>query len=362
MTELVPARLRAIGMGLLHWQQACALLDDPATDAASAPMRVVELHRDRLRLSDGEFDHSARLRPGLLRALDEAGQALAVGDWVLAAPEVDGSLWVRHRLPPLNHLVRRDGDGGRHAVVSNIDTALLVMGLDDDFNLRRLERYLALVQGQGLPAVVVLTKRDVVAPGRTDAALAALRQRLPGALAVQAVDGTAPEAAQALAPWLAAGHTLVVLGSSGAGKSTLTNTLLGRAAQDTGAVRSNDRRGQHTTTRRTLYRLPGGACVIDTPGLRALRPDLDEAGLVASFGDIQALALRCRFRDCAHGSEPGCAVRAGVDADRLRNHEKLLRELRRDGMGPLERRELRAAWKARGREGAQRARQKREPG
>jgi ribosome biogenesis GTPase len=149
-----------------------------------------------------------------------------------------------------------------------------------------------------------------------------------------------------------------VLGSSGAGKSTLTNTLLGEAVQDTGAVREHDSRGKHTTTARSLHRLPGGACIIDTPGLRALRPDADEETLTASFGDIQSLAATCRFRDCKHRDEPGCAVREGIGADRLRNYHKLLREARRDSMSVLERQQQLSMWKQRGREARIRMRAK----
>ena len=162
-----------------------------------------------------------------------------------------------------------------------------------------------------------------------------------------------------LAPFLRLGQTLVLLGSSGAGKSTLTNTLLGAQVQDTGAVREHDSRGKHTTTSRSLHRLPGGACVIDTPGLRALRPDADEQTIAATFGDIGSLARHCRFRDCAHRDEPGCAVREGVGGDRLRNYHKLLREARRDTMSALERQQQVAVWKARGREGRTRLKMKR---
>ena len=151
------------------------------------------------------------------------------------------------------------------------------------------------------------------------------------------MNATHESAAQALARYLGRGQTLVLLGSSGAGKSTLTNTLLGAHVQDTGAVRVNDGRGKHTTTSRSLHRLPGGACVIDTPGLRTLRPDGDERALVGSFADIESLAERCRFRDCRHLDEPGCAVREGIDPDRLRNFHKLLREARRDTMTALDR-------------------------
>jgi ribosome biogenesis GTPase len=208
--------------------------------------------------------------------------------------------------------------------------------------------------------VVVLTKADACAD--VAGAMAMLRDRLPEQVTAYALDARDAQAAEVLQPYLGEGQTLVLLGSSGAGKSTLTNTLLGRNVQDTGAVREHDARGKHTTTARSLHRLPGGACLIDTPGLRGLRPDIDEAELGAAFTDIAQLAHDCRFRDCTHGDEPGCAVRAGVDADRLRNYQKMLRDLRRDTMSALERRQQLAMWKARGRAGAQRMKMKRDLG
>ena len=313
-------------------------------------MRLIELHRETLRLHDGSNEHAARTLPRLMRELADADTALAVGDWVLVRADPHGALWVHAQVEPLTHIARRDADGARHPVVSNVDTALLVMGLDDDFNLRRLERYLTLVQGSGVLPVVVLTKADVATP--TPELLAnrmqELRERLSGSLDVVAVNGTHPSAARALAPYLSPGQTVVLMGSSGAGKSTLTNTLAGAALQDTGAVREHDSRGKHTTTSRSLHILPGGACVIDTPGLRALRPDVDEATLAWLFDDIGKLALRCRFRDCRHKEEPGCAVREGVGADRLRNYHKLMREARRDTMSLLERQQQMSVWRARG--------------
>jgi ribosome biogenesis GTPase len=181
--------------------------------------------------------------------------------------------------------------------------------------------------------------------------VARLRVRLPQAVPVLALDARSPAAAHALAPWLRPGRTLVLLGSSGAGKSTLSNTLIGDDVQDTGAARESDGRGRHTTTVRSLHRLPGDACLIDTPGVRTLRPDGDEQTLAASFDDVARLAPQCRFRDCRHDGEPGCAVRGAVDDDRLRNFHKLQRELRRDGMDALERQRQRGEWKARGRAG-----------
>jgi ribosome biogenesis GTPase len=314
-------------------------------------LRITAVHRSTVGAHDGRAERSARALPRLARTLQEEGTALAVGDWVLATSDTFGETWVEARVPPSSHIARRDGDGRLHPVVSNVDTALLVMGLDEDFNPRRLERYLALVHGDGVTPVVVLTKADIATP--TEAALqqrlALLEGRVPANVDVCAVNAMHPSAARALEAYCARGQTLVLLGSSGAGKSTLTNTLVGAPIQDTGAVRSNDGRGKHTTTSRSLHRLPGGACVIDTPGLRTLRPDADEASLAAAYDDIAALAARCRFRDCRHAEEPGCAVREGIGADRLRNYHKLLREMRRDTLTALDRQRQVSMWKERGR-------------
>lgn len=333
--------------------------DDPPWPCAA--MRVMEVHRETVQLHDGHGERPARLQPRLARALLNAGSAIAVGDWVLAAIDSHGGRWVIGVAPAQTHLTRRDGDGHRHTLVSNVTTAMVVMGLDGDFNPRRLERYVSLLHGTGITPVVVLTKRDVAAATTSalNDRLDALQGRLNPGIDVLAVDGTHVDAAQALAPYCVRGQTLVMLGSSGAGKSTLTNTLLGAAVQDTGRVRASDSLGKHTTTTRSLHRLPGGACVIDTPGVRTLRADTDEASVAASFEDIEALAPHCQFRDCTHQEEPGCAVVRAVHPDRLRNYQKLLREVRRDTMTWLQRREQLATWKSRGRAGHQRAKEKR---
>ena len=349
-------RLHAVGLNETLAARAHAAASAHAEHLA--PMRITTIHRAGLELSDGDVVHAARALPRLLRG---GADALAVGDWVLVAADASGDLWVREQVAPLSRIHRRDGDGSVHAIVSNVDRALVVMGLDDDFNLRRLERYLALVVASGVRPLVVLSKADIAArdPERRDALLAELRRRLPADLETVAVDATDAQSALALAHLDACGQTLVVLGSSGAGKSTLTNTLLGAAVQDTGAVRVHDGRGMHTTTARSLHRLPGGGCIIDTPGLRTLRPDADEGALLASFADVATLASRCRFRDCAHQGEPGCAVREGVDPDRLHNFQKMLREHRRDTLSWVERRQQVSAWKSRGKEARVRMRLKR---
>ncbi len=326
--------------------------------------RVSAVHRETVLLHDGEHERAARVLPRLARNLIEARAMLACGDWVLVATDADGERRIHERVPPSTHIARRDGDGSRHPVVSNVDRALLVMGLDDDFNLRRLERYLALAHASGVAPIVVLTKADIAAadPARRDERIEALRQRVAASIEVIVVDATDAAAAACFAHVAGRGQTLVLLGSSGAGKSTLTNTLIGAAVQDTGVVRAHDSRGMHTTTVRSLHLLPGGACVIDTPGLRTLRPDVDEATLAAGFDDVAALSSRCRFRDCAHSDEPGCAVRAGVDPDRLGNFQKLLRETRRDSMTWLQRRQQLSAWKSRSKETRERMRTRRSAG
>ena len=324
-------------------------------------LRVVTVHRETLVLHDGQAELSARLLPRLARDLLSIDTEMAVGDWVLASRDDHGGWWVHARAEPVSHIARRDADGRRHALVSNVDSALLLMGLDDDFNPRRLERFLALAQGSGVHPVVVLTKADVAArtPPRLEQCLEALRSRLPASLHLLSIDARDPAAEHALRPYLLAGQTLVLLGSSGAGKSTLSNTLIGAATQDTGPVRDSDGRGQHTTTSRCLLRLPGGACIIDTPGVRTLSPTGDGSALAASFADVALLRMSCRFLDCCHLDEPGCAVRTGVDADRLRNYHKLLREVRRDSLTVLQRREQQTNWKARGRAGHARLKAKR---
>ena len=325
-------------------------------------MRATAVHRETVEVHDGTAQHAARSTARLTRELIDEDSALAVGDWVLCVQDEHQQLWVTARVPPLNQIVRRDADGSRHTVVSNVDTALLVMGLDLDFNLQRLERYLALVGSSGVLPVVVLTKADVAhaaAPGSVEQRVQDVRARVGQHVDVVPVDGRSAQALALLQPYLCAGQTLVLLGSSGAGKSTLTNSLLGSTTQDTGAVREHDSRGKHTTTARSLHLLPTGACVIDTPGVRTLRPDVDSHTLGQLFEDISTLAHTCRFRNCQHQDEPGCAVRAEVSPERLKNYHKLLRESRRDTLGALERQTQLARWKVMSRAGRQRLESKR---
>lgn len=386
MTDLIDFdALLCIGLAGAMRQQ----LANGVADPRARPMRLVEVQREHTLLHDGHTTHRARCSPALARDLQGQQETLAVGDWVLACP--DGAdagdaadRWrITCRLLPQRQITRRthDGRGGvqRQVLVSNVDTALLVMGLDADFNLRRLERYLALARLAGVAAVLVLSKADTLESALATQRLGQARAVLPAGMAALALDLRQPLAAAALAPWLQPGRTLVLLGSSGAGKSTLANTLLqapvstpARPADPlpdplpdhrvTGAVRAGDSRGRHTTTVRTLLPLPGGACIIDSPGLRALRLDVDDARQLAdAFGDVARWAPMCRFRDCQHRQEPGCAVRDAVAEPRLRNYQKLLREAGRDALSTAERRAQVAQWKSRSRNAQIRLLAKRNP-
>jgi ribosome biogenesis GTPase len=350
--------LIGIGLTAAMFQQ---MISRPRYEG-EAPMRVIEVRRDAVCLHDGVRETLALVPPVLVQSL--ADDALAVGDWVLVDQPVPGRCHVVERVPPLTQIARRTNDGRgaarRQVLVANIDSALLVMGLDRDFNPRRLERYRALAHLAGVPAVLVLTKADTLCDADIARRCDEAREALGAAVPLFALDARAARSAASLAPWLGRGQTAVLLGSSGAGKSTLTNTLCGDALQDTGAVRVDDGRGRHTTTTRTLRFAAAGGCVIDTPGLRALRLDIDDAAdLAGVFDDVATHALRCRFRDCRHQSEPGCAVREALPAERVRNFHKLQREARRDSLNALEMREQRRDWKMRGREGTMRAKAKR---
>jgi ribosome biogenesis GTPase / thiamine phosphate phosphatase len=327
--------LRQIGFNSLVGRARESLASVPGTLA-----RVIERSRSTSVIHDGAESHEARSMPALSRLTP-----IVVGDWVLVACDTQGEWWISDRLTPYTEFHRIDPSGNRQALVTNVDGAFLVMGLDADFNLRRLERYLALAKSAGALPVVVLTKADLC----TDVSmfLDLLSERLPSNIKRHAVNATDSVAVDCLSAHLGPGQTVVLLGSSGAGKSTLTNTLTRSFTQETGAVRTSDSRGRHTTTSRQLCQLPSGGCLIDTPGLRGLRLDIDRLSLDAAFDDIAALAEGCRFRDCAHHNEPGCAVRASVAPDRLANYHKLCREISRDRADPLARQTAKAEIKMR---------------
>ena len=303
-----------------------------AAHPQARPARISEQHRSGYLVVESiEAAHRAESLPewqraGSYRKGEIAPEARpAVGDWVLIEGEAPNALRIVALLPRFSAIKR--GAAGEHyrqqVIAANIDSVFVVCGLDADFNPRRIERYLLLVGGSGVQPVVVLTKSDKEGAD-VEVALHELRALGVPVLAVNAKDRAS---VAALEPWLGEGRSIVLVGSSGAGKSTLTNTLLGIEKMKTGAVRAGDDRGRHTTTHRALIALPSGACIIDTPGMRELKPTGEE-DVAESFADIEALAAQCRFNDCKHLKEPGCAVRAAVergevDAQRVANYLKL---------------------------------------
>ena len=279
--------------------------------AGLRPVRLVEQHRSGFRVDDGTREFDARPLPPLLKRLQREDDGLVVGDWALCR---DDGGWLAERLPRSSLLEREREEAERQRLAANVDTALLVMGLDGDYRPERLARYRLLALAAGVQPVIVLSKPDKSA---TVDALRGEIETLAGDTPVRVLDPRQPGSVDALAPWLRPGQTLVLLGSSGVGKSTLTNTLLGREAQRTGATQALDDLGRHTTTARRLHRLPGGACLIDTPGLRELKLSRAQSRVEDKFEDVQALATQCRFRDCQHRREPGCAVTAALPAARI---------------------------------------------
>lgn len=346
MIEIDFESLRAIGLTPYIAQQ---LLQLNSNTTSMFPARIIEIQREWMQLHNGKEILRARALPSL-------AMELAVGDWVIVELRPSNEYWIAQRMEPVTQIARRSHEGNRQLLVTNIDTALLVMGLDHDFNLRRMERYLAIVQAAQVMPVIVLTKQDIVHD--TAEKLEQIKQRLPAHIPIVVVNALSENTAIMLAQWLIPGQTLVLLGSSGAGKSTLTNTLAA-SAQQTGGVRKGDGRGRHTTTARSLHQCANGACIIDTPGLRSWSPDVDEESLGIAFDDIDTLAMNCRFRNCEHKDEPGCAVRDVIDTDRLLNYQKLLREVRRSQQTALDRINERAKWKVLHKAAAVRAREKR---
>ena len=304
-------------------------LPDTPPDGARVA-RVIAQHRSGYVVHDGHDEYPVQAPAAMIRAGGDPRSRAAVGDWVVLVP---GQPPLIHTLLPRRTLLVRAAAGERFAhqpIAANVDSVLIVCGLDGDYNPRRIERYLVVVQGSGALPIVVLTKRDLC-PDADDKRAAI--QDLAGPLVqVHAVHSKARETAELLAPFLGPGDTAVLVGSSGAGKSTLTNTLLGIEKQKTGDVRETDSRGRHTTTHRALIALPAGGCLIDTPGMRELKFTGDESLAEGHFADIEALAAGCRFSDCKHGSEPGCRVLAALaggtlDAGHFEHYRKLQAEI-----------------------------------
>jgi ribosome biogenesis GTPase len=313
------------------WNSYFEALWNEAERENAVPARVIEQQRKYWRVA-GEFGEGWAEPSGKLRlATDEAVEWPAVGDWVAAEVGNGKSNGVIQEVLQRRSRFVRKTPGKKIAeqvIAANVDTALLVTALDGDFNVRRLERYLAQCWESGARPVVVLNKADACVDARDKAAEI---ERVALGTAVCVVSARTGQGMEQLEPFLKRGDTLVLLGSSGVGKSTIANRLAGEVLQETQPVREADSRGRHTTSSRTLMALPGGALLMDTPGLRELQLWEADEGVAETFEDIDALATQCRFTDCGHEGEPGCAVQAAMntgtlDGARLENWRKLVRE------------------------------------
>ncbi|MDD4052467.1 MAG: ribosome small subunit-dependent GTPase A [candidate division Zixibacteria bacterium] len=297
------------------------------------PARITRENRQNYLVWSEAGELSAEVSGRFRHEAEGKGDFPTVGDWVAMAARPEEGRGVIHALLPRKSAFLRKVAGvvtEQQVIAANIDTVFIVCGLDGNYNLRRIERYLSLTWESGAMPVVLLNKADLcpeVEERQGEVESVAI------GVPVRVISATQNQGLDILREYLQPGRTAAFLGSSGVGKSTIINRLLGTERLAVGAVREDDSRGRHTTTSRELVLLPDGGLVIDTPGMRELQVWGDEDGLRQTFEDIEALAFDCRFRDCRHAEEPGCAVRAAIengtlDSGRLDSYLKLQKELK----------------------------------
>ena len=321
-------RLRELG-----WTDELAEAFRPFAEEGCGAGRVASVFSEVVRLYTAGGETEAVLAGRLRRDAKEKAERPAVGDWVVTRGSGDKGDMVVHALLPRHSKFSRRAPGkgaGEQVVAANVDVVWLVSALDRDFNPRRIERYLTLAYDSGATPVVVLNKADLV----NDASeFVARAEEVAAGVPIHVVSALHPESLEPLGPYLTPGQTVALLGSSGVGKSTIVNAILGEQRQSIGDLASTGK-GAHTTSRRELIELPGGGLLLDSPGMRELQLWTSEAGLSEAFADIEELAAGCRFRDCRHEQEPGCAVRDAVEdgtiaADRLASFRNLRGEIER---------------------------------
>lgn len=317
----------------LGWNAELAAAFEEQQREGCQPARISAQEREGYRLITACGEYPATMSGRMHHEAHHTENVPAVGDWAVASVHPESGFARIHSLLPRRTALRRKLSAERviapQVVAANIDTVFIATSANRDFNPRRIERLLTLVWESRARPVLLLTKVDLVDDPEPYLERA---RAIAWGTPVHAVSAHAGLGLEVLNDYLEAGATIVLLGTSGVGKSTLTNHLVGESRMYVNAVRADDDRGRHTTTARHLLSLPGGGAIIDTPGLRAVSLWAADEGLQTTFGDIEELAGACRFGDCAHQGEPGCAVEAAVadgqlEADRLAAYFKLQREL-----------------------------------
>jgi ribosome biogenesis GTPase len=324
MTSFSKDRLRSLGFSSYFEKQFNKLQDGSIT-----PARIAIEHKNRYIIYTADGESPAELS-GKLR--HDALILPAVGDWVAVRGDQDHAI-IHHVLQRRTKFSRiAPGTSSEEQIVAaNIDTVFIVVGLDQNFNLRRTERFLVVAQESGADAVIVLNKSDL--SEELDTVLEQVSQ-IAGNAAVIAVSAVSGHNIERLRAYASDGQTVALLGSSGVGKSSLINAIIGEERQAVSHVSDSNAKGRHTTTHRELIQLPSGGLIMDTPGMRELQVVSSEESLAESFADIEVLASQCHFGDCSHASEPGCMIQSelaagALDPFRWRSYQKLQREIRR---------------------------------
>jgi ribosome biogenesis GTPase len=322
-----------MNLNTIGWHPFFEAQFNELNNADLRPARVVEEHRERYLVWSDQGELTAQVSGKLRHAAVLRSDFPAAGDWVAIEPTDNDQAIIQAVLPRRTAFIRKgisaNDKADNQVLAANVDTVFLVSGLDRDFNVRRIERYLTIAWDSGVSPVIILNKADLCDQleeciAETEAAAIGVPVHTMNALEEHGSDG--------VLSYLAPGKTIAFLGSSGVGKSTIINRLLGEERQQTGEISEAVGKGRHTTTTRELILHRSGAILIDTPGMRQLGMWTDESGLSRTFDDLESVAANCRFADCTHNEEPGCAVRAAIesgelDVKRLENYRRLQREI-----------------------------------